>query len=175
MKSTERITADQIIRILNLEPLPIEGGMFRQSYVSTETIPPQALPARYGTVEKPFGTAIYYLLTDQPDSFSAFHRLKTDEVFHFYLGDVFEMTLLYPSGESRQIRLGQDLLNGELLQFCVPAGVWQGSRVAPGGSYSLIGTTMAPGYTDEDYENGDRETLIRQYPAEKDKILLLTR
>lgn len=175
MEETERITADQIIQALRLEPLPVEGGLFRQSYRSTESIPPQALPGRYGGETRPFGTAIYYLLTNQPDSFSAFHRLKTDEIFHFYLGDPLEITLLYPSGQSRQVRLGRDLLIGEYLQFCVPAGVWQGSRVAPGGNYSLIGTSMAPGYTDGDYENGDRETLIRQYPAETEQILRLTR
>jgi uncharacterized protein len=169
------LTAEQIIRALGLEPLPVEGGLFRQTYRSNEDIPAQALSARYQNMEKPFATAIFYLLTDQGDSFSEFHRLPTDEIFHFYLGDPLEVNLLFPSGESQQVILGQNILAGQRLQFAVPAGVWQGSRVAPGGRYSLIGTTMAPGYTPGDYEQGNREALLRQYPAEAEIIRRLTR
>jgi predicted cupin superfamily sugar epimerase len=169
------LTAEQITRALGLEPLPIEGGLYRQTYRSSEDIPVHALPERYPGQTKPFGTAIFYLLTDQPDSFSEFHRLLTDEVFHFYLGDPLEITLLFPGGESQQVILGQNILKGQFLQFAVPAGVWQGSRVAPGGRYSLIGTTMAPGYTDPDYERGTRAALQQQYPHEVEKIHLLTR
>ncbi|MBE0698749.1 MAG: cupin domain-containing protein, partial [Anaerolineaceae bacterium] len=152
-----------------------EGGFYRQTYLSGENIPAQALPARYHTADKPFGTVIFYLLTDQVDSFSEFHRLPTDEVFHFYLGDPLEINLLFPSGESQQVILGQDILGGQRLQFAVPAGVWQGSRVVPGGRYSLIGTSMAPGYTSGDYEQGKRETLLQQYPAMAETIHRLTR
>jgi predicted cupin superfamily sugar epimerase len=169
------LSVEQIIHALGLEPLPIEGGLFRQAYCSREEIPSQALPERYRGATKPFSTAIFYLLTNQPDSFSEFHRLPTDEVFHFYLGDPLEVNLLYPSGEYRQVILGQDILAGQLLQFPVPAGVWQGSRVASGGRFSLIGTTMAPGYTPGDYEQGKRGDLLRQYPAAAPIIHLLTR
>lgn len=85
------------------------------------------------------------------------------------------MTLLYPDGSHRLVTLGQDLLRGQHVQFTVPRGVWQGSRVAPGGQYSLVGTTMAPGYTPDDFEAGDRETLLKHYPQARDQILALTR
>jgi uncharacterized protein len=170
-----QLTAEQIIRALGLEPLPVEGGLYRQTYRSREDIPAQALPPRYQNADKPFGTAIFYLLTDQVDSFSEFHRLPTDEIFHFYLGDPLEVNLLFPTGESQQVILGQDILAGQLLQFAVPAGVWQGSRVVPGGRYTLIGTTMAPGYTPGDYEQGNRAALLRQYPAAAETIRRLTR
>jgi len=169
------LTAEQILSALKLEPLPIEGGYYRQAYRSSEELPPHSLPERYGEDRKPFGTGIFYLLTDDPDSFSAFHRLLTDELFHFYLGDPLEVTLLFPSGESQQVLLGQDILHGQCLQLAVPAGVWQGSRVAPGGRFSLIGTTMAPGYTSGDFELGGRNDLLRQYPAQSNIISLLTR
>jgi uncharacterized protein len=169
------LTVDQIINALGLEPLPVEGGLFRQSYYASDEIPAAALPQRYLDRAKPFATAIYYLLTDQPDSFSEFHRLPTDEVFHFYLGDALEVSLLYPSGEVRQVILGQDLLAGQYLQFAVPAGVWQGSRVLPGGHFALIGTTMAPGYTSGDYEHGSRADLLQRYPTASATIQRLTR
>jgi predicted cupin superfamily sugar epimerase len=91
----------QIIEKLGLQPLPIEGGLFCQTYKSSETIPQSALPERY-VGQRSYGTAIYYLLTDDPDSFSALHRLATDEVYHFYLGDPVEMLLLHPTGESER-------------------------------------------------------------------------
>ena len=169
------LTADQIIHTLGLEPLPVEGGLFRQTYRSNEEVPAQSLPERYGGESKPFGSAIFYMLTEQSDSFSSFHRLPTDELFHYYLGDPLEINLLFPSGESQQVILGQDILNGQRLQFAVPAGVWQGSRVVPGGRFSLIGTTMAPGYTPGDFEVGKRDVLVQQYPGESEKIRLLTR
>lgn len=169
------LTIEQIIQVLELKPLPVEGGLFRQAYCASEEIPGHALPMRYRGKAKPFSTAIYYLLTARPDSFSEFHRLPTDEVFHFYLGDPLEISLLYSSGEFRQVILGQDIRAGQMLQYAIPAGVWQGSRVVPGGQYALIGTTMAPGYTSSDYEQGKREELLRQYPAAAEKIRLLTR
>jgi len=169
------LTIYQIIHTLELEPLPAEGGLYRQSYRSRDEIPGQCLPGRYGAEVKPFGTAIYYLLTNDPGSFSAFHRLPTDEVIHFYLGDPLEITLLFPSGESQQVFMGQDILHGQRLQSVVPAGVWQGSRVAAGGCYALIGTTMAPGYTQSDLELGVREALLAQYPEQRQRILQLTR
>jgi len=168
------LTADQIIELLKLQPLPVEGGHFRQTYRSDLTLPGNALPARYGR-QKPLCTAIYYLLTTDPDSFSAVHRLPTDEIYHFYLGDPVEMLLLYPDGESALIRLGPDLREGQHVQFVVPAGVWQGSRLVPGGSFALMGTTMAPGYDDDDYLGGEPTELIRRYPDRTQLIRSLTR
>lgn len=165
----------QIIDLLGLRPLPAEGGLFIQSYCSSESIPPEALPGRYPPHPKPFGTAIYYLLTNEPDSFSALHRLPTDEVFHFYLGDPVETLLLFPDGSSRIFILGPDLLAGQRPQLVVPQGVWQGSRLLPGGEYALLGSTMAPGFTEDDYEGGKRDVLINLYPHEAERIRQLTR
>jgi len=168
------LTADRIIQLLGLEPLPEEGGLFRQTYRSGEQIPAAALPSRYGGPRR-FATAIYYLLTDAPDSFSALHRLKTDEVYHFYLGDPVEMLLLHPDGGSERPILGQDLAAGQQVQLVVPAGSWQGSRLMPGGRCALMGTTMAPGYEQDDFELGERERLLSGYPEQAELIRGLTR
>lgn len=168
------LTAEELIRRLRLEPLPIEGGYFRQTYVSDETIAAGALPARYAAA-KPFGTAIYFLLTAEPDVFSALHRLPSEEIYHFYLGDPVEMLLLHPGGRGERVVLGHDLLGGQHVQFVAPRGVWQGSRLRPGGRFALMGTTMAPGFTPADFTLGNRDDLLREYPAEAEGIRALTR
>jgi predicted cupin superfamily sugar epimerase len=164
----------ELIARLGLVPLPVEGGLFRQTYLADETLSATALPARYGR-PKPLSTAIYYLLTAEADSFSAMHRLPTEEVYHFYLGDPVEMLLLHPDGRSEEVRLGPDVLGGERVQFVVPRGVWQGSRLRPGGAFALLGTTMAPGFDPADYEGGDRHRLVDAYPAAAALIRALTR
>lgn len=168
------LTPQQIIDHLGLEPLHEEGGLFIQSYCSPETISREHLPERYQG-DKPFGTAIYYLLTAEVDSFSALHKLPTDEMYHFYLGDPVELLQLHPDGTSRRVILGQDLLAGQKLQHLVPHGVWQGSHLIPGGNFALLGTTMAPGYTPEDYVAGVAGELITQYPDQAELIRQLTR
>lgn len=168
------LTPQQIIDHLGLEPLHEEGGLFIQSYCSPETISREHLPERYQG-DKPFGTAIYYLLTAETNSFSALHKLPTDEMYHFYLGDPVELLQLHPDGTSRLVILGQDLLAGQKLQHLVPHGVWQGSHLIPGGYFALLGTTMAPGYTPEDYVGGNVENLITQYPDQAELIRQLTR
>jgi hypothetical protein len=167
------MTAEEIVQLLDLQPLPQEGGLFRQTYRSAEELPAAALPPRYGGPRR-FATAIYYLLTDDPDSFSALHRLKTDELYHCYLGDPVQMLLLHPGGDSERIVLGPDLAAGQRVQFVVPAGSWQGSRLVPGGRWALLGTTMAPGYEPEDFELGGRG-LLTTYPDQAGLIHVLTR
>jgi predicted cupin superfamily sugar epimerase len=117
------------------------------------------------------GTAIYYLLT--PDTFSALHRLSTDEIFHFYLGDPVEMLHLLPDGSGRVVLLGNDLYVGDRPQIVVPGGTWQGSRLVSGGRFALMGTTMAPGFDFEDYEHGDGNALTERYPAFAEHIARL--
>jgi predicted cupin superfamily sugar epimerase len=168
-----KLTSQQLIEHLGLIPLRGEGGHFREIYRAPEIISKEALPDRY-QVDKPMSTAIYYLLTDEEDSFSAVHLLPTDEVYHFYLGDPVEQLYLYPDGSSKKVILGQDLLAGHHVQYVAPANVWQGSRVIPGGKFALMGTTMAPGFTVEDYVGGERDVLIEQYPQEADLIRHLT-
>jgi len=170
----KKIDVESIIEHLGLQALPREGGLFIQSYRSADILSTEQLPDRY-TTSKPAGTAIYYFLTDHEDSFSAIHRLPTDEIYHFYLGDEVELLLLYPNGDSRVVILGQDICNGQVVQFVVPRGVWQGSRLLPGGEYALLGTTMAPGWTDEDYEEASQAQLVAGYPAQAELIQRLTR
>ena len=168
------ITAEDLLKYYQFEPLPVEGGLFKQTYLAREMIPHAALPARY-THDKPFGVAILYLMTDDPNSFSALHKLPTDEIYHFYLGDPVEMLQLYPDGRSERVILGQDVLNGQRVQYVAPRDVWMGSRLLPGGKFALIGTTMAPGFTDDDYVGGEHAALIQQYPQEATLITQLTR
>jgi predicted cupin superfamily sugar epimerase len=163
------MTVEEVIEMLQLEPLPLEGGFFRQSYKSSETISPPALPARYRQ-ERVFGTAIYAVLT--PADFSAMHRLDTDEIFHFYYGDPLEMLLLHPDGSGEVFLLGQDLPAGQRPQKVVARNTWQGTRLAVGGQhgFALIGTTMAPGFEWAGFDLGERDALVKQYPAFADMI-----
>jgi predicted cupin superfamily sugar epimerase len=168
------LTAEDLIEMLDLVPLEGEGGLFRRSYLSADVLAAAHLPPRYRS-DKPAGSAIYYLLTDNPDSFSALHRLPTDEIYHFYLGDPVELFLLVSDSESRMVILGQDIPNDQHVQFTVPAWVWQGSRLREGGRFALMGTTMAPGYTDDDYQPGYRQALQAEFPEQAALIKQLTR
>jgi predicted cupin superfamily sugar epimerase len=167
------LTPSALIELLQLEPLPIEGGYFRQTWRSADLLAASALPERYGRA-KPAGTAIYYLLTADPGCFSAIHRLPTDEVYHFYLGDPVEQVLLHPDGRVEMIELGPALAAGQRVQHVAPAGVWQGSRLKPGGRLALLGTTMAPGFDPRDYEHGRHDELVSRYPGAAEIILALT-
>jgi uncharacterized protein len=167
-------TASQIIEALGLQPHPIEGGFFRETYRATGSIPPAYLPAGYRTEStRSFGTAIYYLLT--PETFSEMHRLPTEEVFHLYLGGPLRMLQLFPDGAGREVIIGADVLAGQRPQVIVPPGVWQGSRLEPGVEFVLLGATMAPGFDYADYEQGRRGELMEQYPQYAEAIRGLTR
>jgi predicted cupin superfamily sugar epimerase len=165
---------DELIRLLHLQPLPREGGWYRETYRSSLQLPADVLAPRYRDA-RAAGTAIYYLLT--PDTFSALHRLPTDEVFHFYIGDPVEMLQLGPAPKDggRILTLGSDILAGQQVQTVVPAGVWQGSMLRPGSAFALMGTTMAPGFDFADYEAADRDALIAAFPDFGERITRLTR
>jgi uncharacterized protein len=165
------LTADKLISFLKLQPHPKEGGFFRETYRSAEHIEASALSERYGSA-RAHGTAIYYLLT--PETFSALHRLESDEIFHFYLGDPVEMLQLMPDGRGQTVVLGPDLLEGQQVQVMVPRGHWQGSRLAPGGRFALLGCTVAPGFEYADYEGADRQELLSKYPTFANLITKLT-
>jgi predicted cupin superfamily sugar epimerase len=164
------MTADDLIRALNLQPHPVEGGFFRETYRSADTLPRSVLPNNPG--DRSLGTAIYYLLT--PQTVSALHLLPTDEIFHFYLGDPVQMLQLGPDGSSKKLLLGTNVLEGELPQTVVPGGVWQGSFLLPGGKFALLGATMAPGFDYADYRGADREALQKTYPGMDELIAKLT-
>ena len=165
------MTADEIKRTLHLIPHP-EGGSYIQTYKSADSIPAEALGGCYSG-PRSASTAIYYLL--EPGTFSEIHRLRSDEIFHFYLGDAVEMLQLWPDGSSRAVRLGNDLTAGQRPQVVVPRDVWQGSRLVEGGRFALLGCTVAPGFEFADYESGQREPLIAKYPSQQELITTLTR
>ena len=160
-----------LIQTLKLQPHP-EGGYFRETYRAAEAIPDAALPARYGG-ERPFSTLIYFLLT--AESFSAFHRVQSDEAFHFYLGDPVNLTELHPDGRAETITLGADIAAGQSPQHVVPQGVWQALRLAPGGEYALLGATVAPGFDFGDFELARRAELLMDFPQHARLIQALTR
>ena len=141
-------------------PLDREGGVFCQTYISDEILPEAVIPGRKG--EHTLCSAILYLISGE--CFSRMHRLPTEEIFHFYLGDPVEMLQLFPDGSGRVVRMGQDILGGEELQLTVRRGTWQGTRLVPGGKWALLGTSMSPGMERHDYEGGDKALLTAQYP-----------
>jgi len=158
-------SAAQIISSLGLEPLPEEGGFFRQTWHNAT------------------GTAIYFLIT--PDGFSALHRLNRDEIWHFYAGDAVDHVQLDPAtGSLRRVRLGADVLGGEQPQLVVPAGVWQGARLAVADvgrsdsarkGFALMGCTMSPGWDAAGFTLGARAELERAFPDGAEFIRDLTR
>jgi predicted cupin superfamily sugar epimerase len=164
-------TAQDLITLLNLQPHPKEGGFFRETYRAADRFAAGQLPARYSG-ERSASTAIYYLLT--PGTFSALHRLASDEIFHFYLGSPVRMLQLDPNGGSKEIVLGPDLLAGQQVQVLAPRGVWQGSVLEPGGDFALLGCTVAPGFDYADYEHGNRAALLAQFPVHAEWIRRLT-
>ena len=166
------MNAEAIKRLLNLRPLVMEGGYFSETYRAEETIAAESLAARYGG-QRHTGTAIYYLL--ERGEFSEMHRVKSDEIFHFYMGDPVEMVQLWPGGEVKRVVIGTDLAAGTRPQVVVPHGVWQGCRLVEGGSVALMGCTVSPGFEYADYESGKREELVKGWPGAREWIERLTR
>ncbi|MBV8490368.1 MAG: cupin domain-containing protein [Candidatus Eremiobacteraeota bacterium] len=148
-----------LIASLGLRPHP-EGGFFTETYRHERSAGDRSLC-----------TAIYFLLTAENPS--RMHRVASDEIWHFYKGDPLEMLQLGVNG-SQRIRIGTDIASGQRPQVLVPAGTWQGVRVAPGGSYALVGATVSPGFDFADFEMGDRAALVSTHPEATDLIKELT-
>ena len=163
VRDDRRRTVEELVERLGLEPLPREGGLFRQTWVGE---------VRDG---RPVGTAIIVLLAAAGGHFSAMHRLPIDEVWLFQAGDPIELLLLEPGGPGRVARLGPHVHDGDELQVVVPAGTWMGARTAPGGEWSLFATTMAPGFVPSDYDPGDADPLAAAWPDHEPLIRALTR
>lgn len=155
------LTADQVIELLGLRPLPIEGGYFVETDRAGEL--PAALIADSHAGPRSRATAIYYFLT--PATISAMHRLPGPEIYHHYLGDPVELLLLEPDGNGRLVILGNDLRAGQRPQVMVPGGIWQGSILLPGSfGYALMGTTMSLGFDPNDHDHADQATQTAAYP-----------
>jgi predicted cupin superfamily sugar epimerase len=167
----KKFTAQEVIDTLGLIPHPEEGGWYYETHRSVETFAADQLPDRYGA-PRCHSTAIYYLLT--PETYSHMHLLKSDEVFHFYMGDPCEMLQLHPDGSGEVVVLGTDLASGQRPQVRVPRGSWQGMRLLPGGEFALMGCTVAPGFEFADYAHGERADLLEKYPDFSERIVRLT-
>lgn len=153
------LTVTQWIEQYQLQPHP-EGGWFKETYKSSETIATGALPERF-TGSRSFSTAIYFLL--EQGNFSAFHRIKSDECWHFYAGDPLEVFVLHQDGKLEVITLGSDILNGQLFQYVVPANCWFASRPAKESTYCFVGCTVAPGFDFADFEMAKETELSVLY------------
>lgn len=156
---------------LGLEPHP-EGGYFRQSYKADLVLAKEGLPAEFAG-DRAVSTAIYFLL--EGENFSAFHRLRSDEVWHFYAGDPLVVHVIEPKGKYSRILVGRDLEAGQVLQAVVRAGCWFASHVADWKSFAVVGCAVAPGFEFEDFEMGKREELGAKYPQHMELIERLTR
>ncbi len=159
------------IRQLNLQRHP-EGGYFSETYRSPEQITHTALPARYSG-DRSYATGIYFLV--EGGSFSALHRIQSDEMWHFYAGSTLTVYVIDPSGQLTEIYLGQNPEDGAVFQAVVKAGCWFGSKVKDPMGYALVGCTVAPGFDFADFELANRHELTAQFPQHTAIIRALTR
>jgi len=167
----ENRNAKYWIERLRLEP-HAEGGFFRQTYRSDVVIAREALPEGFASA-RPASTAIYFLLEGK--TFSAFHRLRSDEMWHFYVGAPLRVHVIEPSSKYSSITLGNDPEAGQVFQAVVKAGCWFASHVADWQSFAVVGCTVAPGFDFEDFDMAKRSELVASYPQHRDCIERLTR
>jgi len=161
----------QIIDKLGLQPHP-EGGYYKETYRSEGKIDKQSLGNDFKG-DRNYCTSIYFLLTS--NNFSAFHRIKQDEIWNFYSGSALYVHVINRQGEYTRHQVGMNLDASEVPQLVVPANCWFASSVKDLDSYSLVGCTVAPGFDFEDFELATRADLIKQYPQLKIIITDLTR
>ena len=157
------MTVQQLIQQYNLQPHP-EGGWYKETYKSDEYISGSTLPERFGG-SRVFSTAIYFLL--EQGNFSAFHRIKSDECWHFYAGDPLVVYVMQLNGRLDIIHLGNDIEKGQVFQFVVPANCWFASRPAPGSTFCFVGCTVAPGFDFTDFELAKTSSLTALFPQHK--------
>ena len=163
-------SAQYWIQRLGLKPHP-EGGYYNETYRSTESIDKKHLPTRFGS-DHSYSTAIYFLL--EGSQRSKFHRLKQDELWHFYYGSPLKVVFLDNKGYLDELVLGTDFDSGQRLQAVMPAGCWFGGYVIDQNPYSLVGCTVAPGFEFSDFELADRDELLSRYPEHEKEIIKLT-
>lgn len=147
---------------LNMQAHP-EGGYYAETYRSE---------GKVETLDRSYSTGIYFLLLE--DKFSAFHRIRYDEMWHFYTGSPVEVLMLEENGELKSQRLGSNPDKGETFQFVVPGGTWFGSRMLDKSSYGLVGCTVAPGFDFRDFEMAKRSNLVQQFPQHRQIITEMT-
>lgn len=157
-----------VIRELNLVPLPKEGGFYRETYRSKRLIESEVLG------KKTESTCIYYLITDT--SFSALHLVDQDEIFHFYCGSPVEMLQIESNGNNRKIIIGNNIFEGESPQVLAPHGLWQGTKLLnpKPGDWALLGCTVAPGFELQNFHILPRHELMKMYPQIQKEIIEFT-
>lgn len=160
---------EQLIDKFDLLPHP-EGGFYRETYRLSEVITKMALPDRF-TGQRSYASAIYFLL--ERGNFSAFHRIRSDECWHFYAGDTLWVHTIAPNGQLTTIELGNQ--SNTLYQYVVPAGYWFASETAPGGSFSFVGCTVAPAFDFADFELADSNIISQIFPQHRELIDRLCR
>jgi len=165
------MNVNYFISHLQLQPHP-EGGFFKETYRAEETINAEALPERFEG-ERNFSTAIYYLL--RQGEHSLFHRIKSDECWHFYAGDTLLIHVIEPKGKYFCIQLGSNIYEGETFQFVVPAMARFAAEPAVESSYSLVGCTVSPGFDFADFEMADKTNLLAAFPEYREVISRLSR
>ena len=163
-------SAEYWIEKLKLQKHP-EGGWFKEVYKSDEKILKDHLHKRFSGARH-HSTSIYFLLSG--NEFSAFHRIKSDELWHFYEGSAITVHMIDENGKYSKALVGNNFDNGEAFQNVVPHGVWFASELSDKNSYALVGCTVAPGFDFEDFEMGDRDTLLKMFPMHKEIITRLT-
>lgn len=160
------MTAQTYINNYNLQQHP-EGGWYIETYKSKELVPPMGLPKRFDG-ERPFSTAIYFLL--EQGNFSAFHRIKSDECWHFYAGGSLLVYIITPEGSLEIVRLGNNPEKEEVFQYVVPANCWFASIPDINTDFSFVGCTVSPGFDFRDFELAYSSNLISLYPQLSDII-----
>ena len=171
MNLETRPTAEEIKTMLGLEPHPT-CGFVAETYRSPLKIPANALSDAYES-ERPYGSALYFLVTT--DAQIVMHRIRSDQLYHHYLGDPLEVLMLYPDGTGAVATVGSDLTAGERPQLFIPGGTFHTSRLASEASFALLASTEWPGVEPPDVEHGDIEELVRAYPDFREQIRAFTR
>jgi len=165
------LTAEEIKAMLGLERHPT-CGFVAETYRSPLWIPTLALPEIYKS-GRPYASALYFLVT--PDARIVLHRIRSDRLYHHYLGDPLEVLLLYPEGSGDVATVGSDLESGMRPQLLIPGGTFHTSRLAPGTGYALLASTEWPGVEPPDVEHGDVDALAQAYPDFREEIYAFTR
>jgi hypothetical protein len=162
---------EQLISLLNLSPHP-EGGYFKETYRSESKIP-YTFKDLENPSERNVSTCIYFLLTS--DTFSAFHRIRQDEIWHFYSGSTIELHTISPKGAHNVVSIGQNVVKGQVPQYVVSAGDWFAAKVTDENSYSLLGCTVAPGFDFADFHLAKQDELSTLFPEHRSLIEKFTR
>ena len=165
------MTAEDLVKKYEMLPHP-EGGWYKETYRSEEKINETALPERFSE-KRSMSTAIYFLM--EKGNFSAFHKIKSDECWHFYAGQTLLIYVLDNAGNLEIVKLGNNIEKGECFQFVVPANYWFASRPSDESDFSFVGCTVAPGFDFADFELAFADDLSLEYPQHKSTIDSLCR